>query len=381
MSGRARSFWRIGSPIVKGDGRAFNAAMNERRPRAKNLAKDLQRAANPSLSSSMMDTRPDSMVPSRSRLPPAAGHPSREGLADTVLEELWFGEEEPERPRYDASRSLAAAVARIEGLKPFPGAAQKLLKLLREPNYRVRDVQAVMETDPSLAARTLNIANSPLFRGLNPCRSIDQAIVRLGARNVRDIATGVAAMSMFADEGGAGRRLRDHCVGVAAVARILADVALPAEASSLFLSGLMHDVGKLLLLQSGEMQYADDHGAHEETHLIERARLGYDHAVLGSHVMKMWRIPDPTAMLVAWHHQPARAFADGGDPALMVALLRSADQIEHHLASGAELDAETCRHLGEDSAWSYADLGQCNLRELWPRMRDARHETLSTLIR
>lgn len=332
----------------------------------------------------MMDTRSDSMVPSRSQLPPATGLPSREKLADTVLEELWFGDEDPDRPRYDASRSLAAAVARIEGLKPFPVAAQKLLQLLWDPAYRMNEVQAVMETDPSLAARTLNIANSPLFRGLSPCRSIDQAIIRLGARNVRDIATGVATMSMFADVDGVGKRLRDHCVGVAAVARILAEVALPAEASSLFLSGLMHDVGKLLLLQTGEMQYPEVVSAdatHDETHLIERARLGYDHAVLGGHVMKLWRIPEPTAMLVAWHHQPARAFAEGGDPGLMVALLRAADQIEHRLAIASELDAATCRHLGEDAAWSYADLGQGNLRELWPRMRDARHETLAALIR
>jgi HD-like signal output (HDOD) protein len=312
------------------------------------------------------------------------GRPSREKLADTVLEELWFGDEDPERPRYDASRSLAAAVARIDGLKPFPVAAQKLMELLWDPNYRMSEAQAIMETDPSLAARTLNIANSPLFRGLNPCRSIDQAILRLGARNVRDIAAGIAAMSMFPDDGGVGKRLRDHCVGVAAVARILADVALPAEASSLFLSGLMHDVGKLLLLQTGEMEYPDaagESGAHDETHLIERACLGYDHAVLGGHVMKLWRIPDPTAMLVAWHHQPARAFADGGDPGLMVALLRAADQIEHRLARGAELDADTCRHLGEDAAWTYADLDQENLRELWPRMRDARLETLAALVR
>ena len=128
----------MGSPIVTGDGRAFNAAMNERRPRAENLAGELQTAGNPPLSSSMMDTRPDSMVPSRSLLPPAAGHPSREGLADTVLEELWFGDEDPARPRFNASRSLAAAVARIEGLKPFPVAAQKLLQLLWDPQYRIR---------------------------------------------------------------------------------------------------------------------------------------------------------------------------------------------------------------------------------------------------
>ncbi len=333
--------------------------------------------------SDMMDSRPDSRVLPSSRHPTAPAPGTRRGeLADSVLEELWFGDEDPERPRYEASRSLAAAVARIEGLRPFPMAAQKLLTLLSDPGYRMSEVRAVMESDPALAARTLNVANSPLFRGLSPCRSIDQAIVRLGARNVRDLAVGIAAMSMFASADAASKRLRDHCVGVAAIARIVADTAMRREASSLFLSGLMHDAGKLLLLQTGEMTYGaevDDDAAHEETSLIERARLGYDHAVLGAHVMKLWRIPDPTAMLVAWHHQPARALAMGGDTALMVALLRAADHIEHRLALDGDLDAETCRRLGEDAAWTYADLGQGDLRELWPQMKEARREMLAAL--
>jgi HD-like signal output (HDOD) protein len=352
-----------------------------RRPR-ENLDGALQVPDDPSLSRDMMDSRPDSMVRSMSQLPPASKVSARGQLADTVLEELWFGDEEPDRPRYEASRSLAAAVARVEGLKPFPVAAQNLLQLLSDPGYRMADVQTVLETDPSLAARTLNVANSPLFRGLSPCRSIDQAIVRLGARNVRDLAAGVAAMSLFADGGGAARRLRDHCVGVAAVARILAETALPGEAASLFLAGLMHDVGKLLLLQTGEIEYGEgegDNGEDTETQMIERACLGYDHAVLGGHVMKLWRIPDPTAMLVAWHHQPARALALGGEVGLMVALLRAADQIEHGLAQGNELDAAMCRRLGEDVGWSYADLEQGDLRQLWPRMKEARRETLAAL--
>jgi HD-like signal output (HDOD) protein len=372
---------------VAGYARAFNGPIQSRHRgapgAAENLAEALQLRDDPSLYRDMMDSRPDSMVRSMSQLPPAPKTAARGQLADTVLEELWFGDEEPDRPRYEASRSLAAAVARIEGLKPFPLAAQKLLHLLSDPGYRMADVQAVLETDPSLAARTLNVANSPLFRGLNPCRSIDQAIVRLGARNVRDLATGVAAMSMFADANAGGKRLRDHCVGVAAVVRILAEVALPGESSSLFLAGLMHDVGKLLLLQTGEMEYPENdeaQGEDAEIHLIERACLGYDHAVLGAHVMKLWRIPDPTPTLVAWHHQPARAFAQGGETCLMVSLLRAADQIEHGLARSTELDAAMCRRLGEDVGWTYADLEQGDLRELWPKMRDARRETLAALI-
>jgi HD-like signal output (HDOD) protein len=300
-------------------------------------------------------------------------------VAESILEELWFGDEDPDRPRAQAEQSFAAEVARIQGLRPFPVAAEKLIRVLSNPDFKKTDVVAVMESDPSLAARTLAVANSPLFRGQSACRTIEQALVRLGARNLRDVAIGVSAMSMFADAKGIGQVFRDHSVGVGATVRMLAGLAFPRESSTLFLAGLLHDVGKLLLLQTGELAYDDAETTGDDGHLLERTRLGYDHAVLGGHVMKLWRIPDPIAKVVAWHHQPARALGEGGDVGLMVALLRAADRIDHALQEGRELDADLTRNIGEDASWSYADLSVGDLRELWPAVIEARRETLGAL--
>lgn len=333
----------------------------------------------------MMQPRPSTPARRGPRAPVApravSGPTTQPRLADTVLEELWFGDEDPAQPSETASRSLAATVARIQGLKPFPVAAQRLMTLLSDPAFRTEEVRAVMETDPSLAARTLAIANSPIFRGLVPCRTIEQAVVRLGAKNVRDVAVGVAVMSMFSDAKEAGQRIRDHCVGVAAIVRLLATVAMPKEGSSLFLAGLMHDVGQLLLLQTREMEYdqPDEDGRFDETPIAERARLGYDHAVLGGHVMKLWRIPDPIAQIVAWHHQPARAFAAGGEMGLMVALLRAADRLDLAMAQAEQLDDATLRRASSDAAWTYADLSAGDLRQLWPALREARAQAVGAL--
>jgi HD-like signal output (HDOD) protein len=59
----------------------------------------------------------------------------------------------------------------------------------------------------------------------------------------------------------------------------------------------------------------------------ERAQLGYDHAVLGAHVLAHWKIPDPIPRIVAWHHQPNRAYADA-KLARITACLRIADRID-----------------------------------------------------
>jgi len=96
--------------------------------------------------------------------------------------------------------------------------------------------------------------------------------------------------------------------------------------------------------------------------------------------LKLWRIPDPTALVVGWHHQPARALEQGGQIGLMVALLRAADRIEDAFQKGWELDSELIRAIGEDTAWVYADLSIGDLRQLWPAMAQAREETLRALV-
>jgi len=300
-------------------------------------------------------------------------------VAETIVEELWFGDDDPNTSRAEAERSFAAGIAKLQGLRPFPVAAQRLMTELSHPNFRVSEVVGVMETDPALAARTLAVANCPIFRSAVPCKTISQALLRLGARNVRDVAIGVAAMSMFADTvGSAARRLRDHSVGVAAIARCLAEVALPIESSAVFLAGLMHDVGMLLLLQTGEYDYGDvtDLG---DTHVAERLRLGYDHAVLGGHVMKLWRIPDPTAKVVAWHHQHTRAYNEGGEVGAMVALLSAADHIDELFATDAALDPAEANRIGQSAAWTYLDLSTGDLREHWSQFASVREEMLAAL--
>ena len=302
-------------------------------------------------------------------------------LASTTLEQLWFGEDDPDDARDRARASFAAQIALVRGLRPFPVAAGRLIELLGDSDFDDRLVVRTLESDPALTARTLTLANSALFRRSTPCTSIADALRRLGSRNVREIAIGVAAMSMFADAGGVGVAIRDHSVGVAAILRTLSDAVVPAESSTLFLTGLLHDVGKLLLVQTSELDYDSPRAIGMEPHLFEREALGFDHAVLGCCALRMWRIPEAIADTVAWHHQPSRALQMGGLIGLRVTLLRIADRIEALLASDQELDADAFLALARDGDCSYAELSAADLRGLWPALRDARVEALGNGFR
>ncbi len=315
--------------------------------------------------------------------PPLPRHRDSEVLAESVLEDLWFGDDDPQRTREEASRTMAAAVGEAVGLKPFPAVAMRVMNLLNDPNSTIGSVREAIEQDAAIAARLLRLANSPIYATRLPCGTIDDAVLRLGQNTVRDAVAGIATMGMFDDISGIGASFRDHCAGVAAVARVLAVECKSHVASDLFLCGLLHDVGKLLSLQVGEISYETMDPMALETpddvHLRERSATGYDHAVLGAHVLAKWNLPDLIVRVVGWHHQPVRAYDEGGDVATLVALLRVADRLEYRIRQSTEWDDEVYEDLIRDSAWSYVDVSRDVLAAMWPKLTNAHEEVIQAL--
>ncbi len=300
-------------------------------------------------------------------------------LADTILEDLWFGEDDPACSAEQASASLAAAIAEIQGLKPFPVVAQKVLQLTRNANCRIQEVAHAVNSDPSLASRTLRLANSAAFSRGKSLDSVDEAIVRLGLSKITSMMTAISVMGLFDDTGNQGAYVRDHCVGVGTIAQALAKGKNWRGHGQLFLSGLFHDLGRLLLMQSGDLKHEPppEVSGCSTIHRFERQHLGYDHAVLGGHVLRIWDLPETLARVVAWHHEPARAYEEGGDVGLMVAFVRVADRLDEQLASGGEWDDDFRATLLKDSGATYAGVSQDDLVRHEQAMLDARREALN----
>ena len=298
-------------------------------------------------------------------------------LADSIDEQLWFGEDDPAHADRAASESLAASVARIAGLKPLPVVAQKVLAALSQDDWSSRDVAQMVQSDPSLASMVLRLTNSSFYSRGVPVHSIHQAINRLGGSKLRELVVGVAAMSLVDADTARAQQWRDHCAGTAAVARVLAGDAR-LDASSAFLAGLLHDMGKLLMLETQEIDYDEVEEANEPCDeglpAAERYQLDFDHAVLGGHVLREWGIPDPVPQLVAWHHQPGRAYEEGESLAKLCAVLRLADRIVEHFDAGSPIDAEALAAGSDATVLGYSAQA---LEDLDERLREARAEALS----
>jgi len=298
-------------------------------------------------------------------------------ISETILEELWFGEDDARAITAQAAASFAAVLADLEGLRPFSDVARRVLDHVADPNFEVGRLQGIVEQDPALATKVLRLANSAAFRPRERCATIKQAIMVLGSRTLSEVATSLSMMAMFADMSGIGRMVRDHCASTGALVRTLALHRANAEPSS-YIEGLLHDFGKLLLIQAQPATYLRIHGNHladaDTIHLREREVLGYDHAVLGAHILRKWGLPDPISKVVAWHHQPARAFAAGGVVALHVALVRLAEKLDRLLRLDSLPSAEETDHLAATPECEYLGFRARDLEKIWDELRLVKQE-------
>jgi len=265
----------------------------------------------------------------------------------------------------------------LEGLRPFSDVARRVLDEVGKPNFEIVRLQTIIEQDPALATKVLRLANSAAFRPREPCGSVKQAIMVLGARTLGEVAMSLSLMAMFSDGSGVGRVVRDHCASTAALVRTLSLQRENAGAAT-YIVGLLHDFGKLLLMQAQPAAYLKIHGHDisepDTIHIREREVLGYDHAVLGAHMLRKWGLPDPIPKIIAWHHQPTRAYAAGGAVALSVALIRLAERIDHILHTSPEPTDDLLAHVAKTTDCQHLGFSARDLRKFWCELSEVQRE-------
>jgi putative nucleotidyltransferase with HDIG domain len=204
----------------------------------------------------------------------------------------------------------------------------------------------------------LAMVNSP-FYGLNrTVGTIKEAVMVLGFRGVRSLvlATGTAKFLQrdFSVYGHEPRGLWRHAVCVAAGARQLAlRCGMPLDdAEQLFVSGLLHDIGKLLLVPYVQAEPAYANGLSVVEH--ERATVGLDHAAAGALVTAKWNLSEEIQQVIKAHHAPDSSSSRS------VAVVRLADAVAHTTGIGyldgcAPRDGASCADLAvlgvEEAEW------------------------------
>jgi len=142
--------------------------------------------------------------------------------------------------------------ARIEKdqltLPALPAIAFKAIELTRTPDISLQDVALLIEKDPVLAAQILKMANSAAMATRQPCKTINQAVTRLGTKNLRTALLEISTRRLFESRdtrvSSAVKMLWEHSRAVAQLAQKVAVVSGAEDPDTAYLAGLLHDVGK-----------------------------------------------------------------------------------------------------------------------------------------
>lgn len=265
------------------------------------------------------------------------------------------------------ARNLDELVNSVSYLVSPPEIHIRLEQVLESPHAGWQDMADVVSQDPNLSARLLKLANSA-FHGHRDIATLSRAVALLGTRVLYDLAVGVAALGVFQK---VPAELVDvsvfwrHSLYSAIIAKLLARRCNVLHPERLFVAGLLHDVGCLVLYMAypEEMREAllvakgdEDIMARKENEL-----LGFDHAEVGARLLELWRLPEPTTQAIHYHHVPAQA----PELTLEIAIVHLASILANRADEGSFSGEGSFATSPDPAALTLTGLSDDEAEELW----------------
>ncbi len=222
-------------------------------------------------------------------------------------------------------------------LPEAPTIISELNQVMADPLATSNDVAQVVSKSPSLAAMLLKIVNSAYYGFPSRIDRISRAVTIIGTKEISGVALGICVMQAFKDIPKEVLNMEAfirHSLACGMVSRILAAMNNVAQTEQLFVSGLLHDIGKLIF-----HKYYPDHakacialGHSSDTSILrtEKKIIGMNHSTIAKLLLKKWNLPTELTANIVHHHSPSSA--PNPDKAGIVHL---ADIISHGLGIGS----------------------------------------------
>mgnify|MGYP001817974269 FL=1 len=213
--------------------------------------------------------------------------------------------------------SAKELVKKSSGIYALPELNIKLKQKLEDPASTNQQIADIVQLDAGLSASLLKIANSAFYGFPSTISSISQAISIIGRIELADLVLGKSVIQIFSNTQIDKDMLEKHwkhSLLCGLTARLLTKSMVNPEqsADSMFVAGLLHDIGKLVIWQDlPEKSQAIfdqlDPKIPNHAFQLEKAVLGFEHAETGSELLKSWKLPQVLIESTHFHHCPEEA--------------------------------------------------------------------------
>jgi HD-like signal output (HDOD) protein len=207
----------------------------------------------------------------------------------------------------DDLQAIGQFLRQVKKLHSPPQVAQRLLNLTYDLQFDVYEVMDCLKNDPALAARILQVVNSSSYGLRAGVSSLQQAISHLGQRSLRLITLTFTIVNALTrgTTGEVYQPFWKRALTMAALASQMAEHCQEIDSESARTSGLLADLGVLLMAQAASESYTSlyrqkAHGP--ELVAAERERYGFGHPALAARLLELWEFPAPVVQAVLHHH-------------------------------------------------------------------------------
>lgn len=222
-------------------------------------------------------------------------------------------------------------------LPSLPTIYLQISEAINRPNSSARDIAKVISKDTSLSARLLKIVNSTFYGFPSKIDTLSRAVTIIGTMQLSTLALGMNIIRVF-------KRIPSHLIDMKSFwehslacgisARIIAGYKKIQNTERLFVAGLLHDIGRLILYSNVPLHAKNVllSAKYGDTLLYkaEYEIMGFDHSKIGGLLLKKWRLPISLENSVRHHHSPHRS----KDP-LEPAIIHLADIMTNALGRGS----------------------------------------------
>jgi putative nucleotidyltransferase with HDIG domain len=202
-------------------------------------------------------------------------------------------------------RALREKIENINALPTIPKTLKKILGVIENPRISLNEISSFVAGDPALTTKVLKMVNSPIYGFPGRISSVNQAVILLGLTVVKGLLLGVSVFELMHKT---MIGLWEHSLGTAILCRLIAKRKGLKEPDELSIDGLLHDIGKILLVLQYPEEYEKAMNESDQSGLTiyesEKNHFNTTHASVGAWMAQKWRFPPNLIEIIEYHHKP-----------------------------------------------------------------------------
>lgn len=209
---------------------------------------------------------------------------------------------------------LSAIIKDPKDIPSLPAVFNRIMSCAKNPENSLKELEEAIQHDPSLTVQILKLTNSSFYGFSQKVETLSHALGIIGTEQLTNLVMGMMVIDQFdgiPEKYVTMESFWAHSIACGIAAKEIAALILPDKREEMYLAGMLHDIGSLILYkhlpQKAEvaLDYCNDWGMKLSD--AERIVFDFNHAELGAHLFENWELPEIFSQTIRYHHSPNKA--------------------------------------------------------------------------